>query len=221
MAFMKFSANISKSNIIRNQQGQLLLEMLLLIGVIVMVGGLVSQITYASLQANKSASFSNVTEGLVNETLAGVTAAAYTEWHDVYGLEKTASDHYQANQVAGAWQISPGDETISLNGTAFTRYFTVSDVCRDDATKEVVTADGVPPCTAGNSDDPSIQKVTVQIVWNSGAISRSTYLTRWRNLLCQQTNWSATSTATSTCSGSSYGSGTNVEASSSIILDFN
>jgi len=206
---------------LRDQQGQLLLEMLLLIGVIVMVGGLVSQITYASLTANKSSSLTSVAEGLADEEFAGVTAATYAKWHDLYNLTKSSSSHYNVSQVAGAWQINSGDETLSLNGTMFTRYFYISNVCRDDATKAIVATSGVPPCTAGNSDDPSTQKVTVYVTWNGGSVSKSEYLTRWRNLLCQQSSWSATSSATSTCSGTDYGSGSNVEASSSIILQSN
>lgn len=206
---------------LRDQQGQLLLEMLLLIGVIVMVGGLVSQITYASLTANKSSSLTSVAEGLADEEFAGVTAATYAKWHDLYKLTKSSSSHYNVSQVAGAWQISSGDETLSLNGTMFTRYFYISNVCRDDATKAIVATSGVPPCTAGNSDDPSTQKVTVYVTWNGGSVLKSEYLTRWRNLLCQQSSWSATSSATSTCAGTDYGSGSNVEASSSIILQSN
>ncbi|NTW22632.1 hypothetical protein HGA34_03805 [Candidatus Falkowbacteria bacterium] len=205
----------------RNQGGQLLLEMLLLIGVIVMVGGLVSQITYASLRANKSASFSSITEGLIDEEFAGVTAATYAKWHDLYNLTKSTSSHYHISQSAGAWQIGSGDEVLTIDGVEFTRHFDVSNVCRDDATKAIVATDGVPPCTAGNSDDPSTQKVTAYVSWNGGSASKSEYLTRWRNLLCQQSSWSATSSATSTCSGTSYGSGANIEASSSIILQAN
>ncbi len=206
---------------LRDQRGQLLLEMLLLIGVIVMVGGLVSQITYASLTANKSSSLKSAAEGLADEEFAGVTAATYAKWHNLYNLTKSSSSHYYVSQVAGAWQINSGDETLSLNGTTFTRYFYISNVCRDDATKAIVATSGVPPCTAGNSDDPSTQKVTVHVGWDGGTISKSEHLTRWRNLLCQQSSWSATSSATSTCAGTDYGSSTNIEASSSIILQSN
>lgn len=193
--------------IIRDNRGELLLEALIIIGVIAIVGAISSQVIIVSLDANRRSADRATVEGLIEEEFGAVEAAAFEKWQNLYDLNKLSA-HYYAIKQSGAWTITGGDEALSVNGIDYSRYFTVSDVCRDNTTRAIITTAGVPPCTAGNSDDPSTQQVTVSV--GSAALAtttRSTYLSRWRNQICAQTSWSGTGSGTTTCPATTYQSG--------------
>ena len=203
-----------RSDVINNTQGQLLLEILIAVGVAAVVLSVVSQLVLVSLNSNKATVESTIAENLAQEEFKAVGAIAFSKWQNLYDLAKATSSHYFATSTTGDWATSTGEEVVSLNGLSFTRYFTVSNVCRDDLTRAIITTVGVPPCTAGNSDDPSTQKITVKVSWSGGAVERSDYLTRWRNQTCVQTSWnSGGSTGTTTCPASVYDTQTDIDTS--------
>jgi hypothetical protein len=137
------------SNVLKNNQGQLLLEILIAVGVAATVE-------------------STIAENLAQEEFKAVGAIAFSKWQNLYNLTKASSSHYFATSTTGDWATSTGDEVIILNGLSFTRYFTIANVCRDDVSRAIITTVGVPPCVAGNSDDPSTQKITVTVSWSGG-----------------------------------------------------
>ncbi|MFA6365398.1 MAG: LamG-like jellyroll fold domain-containing protein [Candidatus Paceibacterota bacterium] len=101
----------------------------------------------------------------------------------------------------------------------FTRYFYVENTCRtNDASSSV---SGVAPCgsiTPTSSDDPSTQKVTSITEWptkaSTGQVSFSDYITRSRNVIFQQTDWSGgVSGGVDTSPQSTFTSSTNVNSS--------
>jgi hypothetical protein len=200
-------------DVINNTQGQLLLEILIAVGVAAVVLSVVSQLVLVSLNSNKATVESTIAENLAQGEFKAVGAIAFSKWQNLYNLTKATSSHYFATSTAGAWATSTGNETISINGLSFTRYFTISNVCRDDATRAIITTIGVPPCTAGNSDDPSTQKITVTVSWSGGTIVRSDHLTRWRNQTCVQTSWNSTGSGTTTCPTTTYESKTDIDTS--------
>jgi len=202
-----------QSNVLKNNQGQLLLEILIAVGVAAVVLSVVSQLVLVSLNSNKATVESTVAENLAQEEFKAVEAIAFSKWQNLYNLTKATTSHYFATSTAGVWATSTGDEIVSLNGLSFTRYFTSANVCRDDATRAIITTAGVPPCTAGNSDDPSTQKITVTVSWSGGTITRSDQLTRWRNQICTQTSWNSTGSGTTTCPATFYESKTNIDIS--------
>lgn len=190
--------------IIKDNRGQLLLEILIAVGVAAVVLSVVSQLVLVSLNSNKATVESTIAENLAQEEFKAVGAIAFSKWQNLYNLTKATSSHYFATSTAGDWATSTGDEAINLNSLNFTRYFTVANVCRDDVSKSIITAAGVPPCTAGNSDDPSTQKITVTVSWPGGTITRSDHLTRWRNQTCVQTSWITSGSGTTTCPATYY-----------------
>lgn len=201
-----------KLNSIKDDRGQLLLEILIAVGVAAVVLSVVSQLVLVSLNSNKATVESTIAENLVQEEFKAVGAIAFSKWQNIYNLTKATTSHYFATSTGGVWATSTGDEIISLNGLSFTRYFTIANVCRDDVSRAIITTDGVPPCTAGNSDDPSTQKITVTVSWAGGAITRSDHLTRWRNRTCVQTSWvSGGSTGTTTCPATAYDTQTDID----------
>ncbi len=105
------------------------------------------------------------------------------------------------------------DEVRQLwNSNIFTRYFYVENVCRTNNASSSIS--GVAPCGSGSADDPSSQKITAVTQWvtgqGAGFTSLSDYLTRWKNTIFRQTDWSGGSGATSpvTSPGSTFTSST-------------
>lgn len=200
-------------NFIKDNRGQLLLEILIAVGVAAAVLSIVSQLVLVSLNSNKAAVESALAENLAQAELRAVSAIAFSKWQDIYNLTKAPANHFFASSTEGFWLVQSGDETINLNGLMFIRYFTVDNVCRDNTNKAIIIRDDYGACTAGNSDDPSTQKIIVTISWSGGSISRKDYLTRWRNQTCVQTSWDALSSGTTTCPTTFYDNKNKIDTS--------
>jgi len=88
------------------------------------------------------------------------------------------------------------DEVYQLyNSRPFSRYFSVEDVCRTNDASSTIS--GVAPCGSGSFQDPSTEKITVTVEWISNGSTASTqtsdYITRWKNDVFEQTDWSGAS----------------------------
>ncbi len=113
------------------------------------------------------------------------------------------------------------DEVRQLwNSNVFTRYFYVENVCRtSDASSSI---SGVAPCGGGSGDDPSTQKVTSVVQWVTGAgagiTTLSDYLTRWKNVIFLQNDWSGGPGASGpvTTPGNTFASSSDVNYSKGI-----
>lgn len=197
------------------KSGSLLLELLIVIGVVAIIVPLVAQIIVSSLNMNKWTVENNVASNLADEELKTIDNVSFEKWQNIYGKIKLSTAHYYTVKSGGAWSLSLGDESVNVNNINYTRYFTISNVCRDDASKTIIISTSTSPCISGSSDDPSTQKVTVTVTWPNGTLSKDYYLTRWRNKICNQTSWSGTGSGPVTCSSSVYESATNIDVSSS------
>src|SRR5687768_3525718 len=88
-----------------SQSGQLLLEILIIIGIVAVIVGLGAQFIYLSLRSNKAANEKNVALGLLSETLEAVRGSATEKWQNLYTLTHATQDYYPS-QSAGKWIIS-------------------------------------------------------------------------------------------------------------------
>ncbi len=118
---------------------------------------------------------------------SGGTPANY----GIYNLTKGSGNNYYLDPVKSPFEwvvpVSPAiGETVTVpavGGIPYTRYFYVENVFRDTTTGNIVTS--------GGTEDPSTQKVTAVVVWpGGGQIQNVKYLTRNRNEVVQQTDWS-------------------------------
>ena len=117
-------------------------------------------------------------------------------------------------------RVLSADEVEHLyNSTMFNRYFYIENVCRtNDANYELA---GVAPCDGGEVDDPSTQRITGVVEWSgkdkTANFSLIRYLTRWRNEVFHQTDWSGGSGQEGPVEKSSdqYASSTDIDFSSS------
>ncbi|MFZ4631690.1 MAG: type II secretion system protein [Patescibacteria group bacterium] len=191
-------------------KGALLLELLVVIGVFAILVPLVAQIIIASLSVNKVSVENTAALALMDEVITATDSISFTHWHDIYNLTKNISNHYYPVKAAGAWSLASGDEIINVNGINYTRYFTVSNVCRD-ASNNIINDNNFPPCVGGNGDDPSVQRIIINVSWNNRSISKNTYVTRWRNQVCYQTSWTEIGAGPLTCPTTLYDSATSID----------
>jgi type II secretory pathway pseudopilin PulG len=180
-----------------DNSGQILLEVLIAIAVAGAVAVLGSQLIFISLVGNKIAGNNNVASGLVEGGLEAAKAASTENWQNIYSLTHGTTTKYYLQQSSGKWVITAGTESVPLNNASYGRYFILQNVCRNITTRAItgVSDSGGSTATCNNltssAIDPSTQKITFYVAWpNASTISDSDYLTRWRNVICADTNWS-------------------------------
>ncbi len=205
-----------------HQRGQLLLEVLVAVAIIVIIATVGIHLIYTSLVGTKSAGDRNVGLGLTEETFEAVEAAATEKWQNLYDLTK-GSANYHPQKSSGQWVLTSATEDVVINSITYTRSFTIQNVCRDDTTRAVtgITTSGgsTTDCASGSSHDPSTQRVTAVVSWpNADALTSSQYLSRWRNKLCEQTTWSGTSGEVKDCPDTTYESATDITPGESLEL---
>lgn len=167
-------------------KGSLLLELLIVISILAIILTVGAQAVYVSMQSGKVSGERDVAIGLANEALEAVRAVADEKWQNIYNLTKSTQHYYATSTLSvGKWTLVDGDETIALNNATYTRYVIIDNVSRDGATRAIentyVSAD----------DDPGTQKVSVSVSWpNANPVLVSGYFFRWRNKVCNQTDWS-------------------------------
>ncbi len=189
-----------------HERGFSLFEILIAIGVFAVVGVSVSQLIGVALQSDKTAGQKTVAVNLAQETASAVNAIAAEQWNNLYGL---SGNRYPANTVAACgsvkWCVQSGIESLPpIDGLTYKRSFTVSNVSR---------ASGVIENTYNSAnDDPSTQKIVVTITWENstglqlGSISFTHFITRSRNAVATQTDWTyQVSTAPTSGENGSFG----------------
>jgi type II secretory pathway pseudopilin PulG len=197
-----------------NLAGALLLELLVVIGVFAILVPIVAQIIIVSLNVNKVSIENAIALNLIDEVISATENTAFSSWNDIYNLTKNTSAHYYPLMSLGAWTVASGDEVVNVNGNNYTRYFTVSNVCRD-ASNNIINDSNVPPCVGGLGDDPSVQRIIITVNWNDRTISKNTYVMRWHNQACYQTDWTGTGAGPLACPSTLYDSATSMDVSSS------
>ncbi len=193
----------------RPNGGQLLIEMLIVISVAVIIISAAAQLIYVSSRSNKSSGEINVALGLSEETFEAVRGVSTEKWQNIYNRTGAA---YYPRQLSGKWSVATGTEAVAISELAYNRSFAIQNVCRlDDATRAITgitDSDGsTATCvTSGGSHDPSTQKITVTVSWpEADPIVSAEYITRWRNKVCVQSDWTGQSSVTSSCPTSLYG----------------
>lgn len=181
---MKFPIPHSQFSIPHKSRGMLLLELLVSISILAAILSVGSQAVWVSMQSGKISSESDLAIGLAGEALEATRGVVDEKWQNIYSLTK-GSQHYYPALVSGRWTLVSGDEIIALNTARYTRYIVIDNVSRDLSTRMIE------PIYDSANDDPSTQKVTVTVEWQGAGspVVVSDYFFRWRNKICNQTNW--------------------------------
>ncbi len=191
------------------RRGALLLELLIVISLLAVILSVGTQAVYVSLQSSKISGERDIAVGLASEALEAARGVADEKWQNIYDLTK--GSQYHMVQTGNKWATSTGSEIVSLNNASYTRYVVIDNVSRDASTRMIDT---------GTNYDPSTQKVTVTVSWPyADPVTINEYFLRWRNKICNQTNWSGgVGSGVKNCPDTTYTSATNITPGASLEL---
>ncbi len=177
-----------------NQKGQMLIEILLAVLIAAIVIGAASSLGYVGLKSGQSSGAKSAAVSLAQEGLEAIQAIAESDWHNIYlppdgsgsSSNKGESYSYYVYKNGASWAISSdiAKRDIMINGNTYARVIYIYNVSRNAAgDREIVASGGI--------DDPSTQKIRVTVSRaGEASVSASEYLTRWKNNVSVQTDWS-------------------------------
>ncbi|MST04208.1 MAG: hypothetical protein EXS49_01395 [Candidatus Pacebacteria bacterium] len=190
------SAKESLPSISLAKAGQSLVEILIAITVaFIMISG-ASALIGVSLHGTKVNRFNQEGNFLAEDLLSKLTAYSDKKWYcptpcsgnfGIYNLGKDPLlNHYYLSTSTPVTSWISGDETLTLNGLNYIRYFYVENVSRD-ANGNIESSYDI------NNDDPSTQKLTIIVSWsgtpNAGQTIISKYIIRKSSVVFIQTDW--------------------------------
>ncbi len=170
---------------IKNSKGQALIEILIGLAVgAILIGGATAAIV-AILRSNLESKNFQTASSLSQELVDNAKTLAESDWHNIYNLSKGSSTQYYVAASGTILAVFSGTTTTLAGNFTYTKFFSVENVNRD-ASSTIVAS--------GGTDDPSTQKITSHIQWPSAGqtsdVPLVVYLTRWRNMISRQTDWS-------------------------------
>jgi len=163
--------------------GQSLMEIIisLTIGVILMAAAAAAIIP--TLRNNSESQNVQTANSLAQEYLDNIQNLAESNWLNIYNPPalKGPNSQFYLRMSETTYQIFSGASSTIIQNLTFTRHFSIENVNRD----------GNGNIAASGSDDPSTQKITVTVSWPTNRlISRTEYLTRSKNKVFNQSDWS-------------------------------
>jgi len=180
------------------RRGQSLIEILIAIAIgAILIGG-ATGIIIPLLNSDTQTKNVQAATTLAQEYLDNIHNLSESNWFNIYTppAPKGSSSQFYLSATSTSYSILPGSTSTLINNISYTVYFSVENVSRNlcgagDINTASTTGCGNGPGTTGVADDPSTQKVTVQITWpTNGSLSKSEYFTRTTNKIFDQTDWS-------------------------------
>lgn len=183
-------------NILSNQKGQLLIEILIAIAVVALIIGATSNLFLVNLKNSRSSEGRNDALLMAQEGMEAMQAVAEKDWHNIYLPPSCAGNEitdkgdpniYCINSVSSAWVMTgpfPAsgpfpDCEIMLNDKKYTRKINIYNVKRSNG--DISTT---------GEEDPSTQKIKVAVSYSDGKdIVLEKYITRWENEIFIQSDW--------------------------------
>lgn len=134
------------------------------------------------LRSNYDVRTTQIADSLASEYLDTLQTISEKNWHDIYDLSgKGPSSQFYLIASGTTYAILPSATTTIMEEKSFTRYFSVENVNRDNG--EITES--------GGNEDPSTQKIMATVDWEGGrTLNKTQYLTRSRNSVFRQTDWS-------------------------------
>lgn len=162
------------------REGQSLAEVLVAVAVGTILVVAAVTIIAPMLRGSTTLSNTQVAVAFGKELLENARVWSETDWHNIASVA-TSSTFYYFSSTSTPFVVATGTEYIAVATTTYLRYFYLEDVGRDAAGA----------IAAGGSYDPSTKKATVVYGWTSGPTSTmSSYFTRFRARVFEQTDWS-------------------------------
>lgn len=198
---MKSKKNNTSNQSLANQNGQILLEIIIVMLLVIFISLAITQTVASSLKGVSRARSQTTAVFLAREIAEATRAIAKEDWHNISNLATSSDNKYWPQISGGKWIASTTTENVSLNDLTYNRYFFITDVFRSTSTGDLVSS--------GGYYDPSTAKININISWtdkDGGAqvFTQAVYLSRFLNQIYFQTNWSEGSigeVVTTTASG--------------------
>ena len=142
-----------------------------------------------ALKTGTQAANTQTASWLATGLLDNVKAWSDGDWHNILSVATGTTNQYFLITSSSPYTASSGVEAIAVSTTTYSRYFYVSDVYRDNSSGGIVAT--------GGAYDPSTKQVTVVYGWPGGGTSTvSEYLTRNRENVYNQTDWTGGASTT-------------------------
>ncbi|MDP2598659.1 MAG: prepilin-type N-terminal cleavage/methylation domain-containing protein [Candidatus Liptonbacteria bacterium] len=164
------------------RRGQSLVEVLVAAAVGALLVIAAAGVIAPALRANSTAGRVQVSAALAKELSDNIRVWSEGDWHNIFSLATSSANTYYLNTTSSPFTTSTGVEVITVATSTYSRYFFVDDVQRDSNGAAV---------SSGGSNDPSTKQVTVGYNWPQGVTTTfSFYVSRYRNNILDQTDWS-------------------------------
>ena len=167
------------------KKGQALIEILIGLAVAGTLIGAATTALVAILRSGLETKNFQIASSLGQELMDNVKTVAEADWHNIYNLSKGQNTQYRAMASGTASIIFSGVATSTVGNITYTKFFSIDNVKRLSG---IISVDFLAV------DDPSTQKIVSHIQWPSASRTAeavlTVYLSRWRNLISRQTDWS-------------------------------
>ncbi len=169
----------------RKNSGQSLIELIVAIGLgIIFITGAIGALT-VTLRLSSETNKGQPALELSRETAQQLRTLVNNDWHVLDSLTKDGSTRYSISNTASFYAIETGSKPVSLNSIDYSVYFVLNDVYRDE--NDEISETG--------TIDPSTVKATAISSWQNfgeeNDVRFVTYLTRIKNRVWIQTDWSS------------------------------
>ncbi|HXK37674.1 MAG TPA: hypothetical protein VJ579_01245 [Candidatus Paceibacterota bacterium] len=181
---------------LRQQQGGvLLIEVLIALALFLAISTIIAQALSVGFVSEKASRTRAGGTAMLEELLTLVRASSEEHWDNIGSLSRGVP--YAISQVGGQLQVATGSATVTLDGVAYERSFTVRDATRaigGTLTPLTLTA------TTSSRNDAGALVIDGTVTWGKGESLRlQTIITRWRNIVCGQTAWGVTGSSSAYC----------------------
>lgn len=185
-----FSKLIKRFNF---QKGSYLIELLMVIGLLAILLPVLLTGFTATRNGRAQQDQRQKALALLREGQEAVRVVREKDWNNFADFatnncfDNTHKCHNELDSTGKTWELKTPSQTISLNGSSFTRSIIISDVYRDFSDPSKPLSDTF---ISGYLLDPSIKKVTTTVNWstpNPSSVTASEYLTRNDNLSYTET----------------------------------
>lgn len=188
-----------------NSSGQLLIEMLVAIMVTAIIVIAVSNLFFVNMKEGRFTESRNDALMLAQEGMEAIGSIGESSWHNIYlppmgngnKDDKGENNIYCLVNNGAAWSLTGpfpssgpyADCEITINNKLYARKIIIDNVNRDNG--DISESSG--------SNDPSTQKIKAIISYADGKdVVLEQYVTRWKNRILTQDNWSSPAPANQT-----------------------
>lgn len=170
------------------KNGQSLIELILAIALGVIFIGVAAMVIAPILKINTETNEAKVGGAWARELLENARTWTENDWHNLDGLSRGAPNYFYLSTSTTDFASSSGVESLIIGTTTYNRYFYIEDVCRDGGDVYSIKES----CGGFDPIDPSVIKIILRYSWSPEYATKtfSTLVTRFRNKVTAQTDWS-------------------------------